>query len=102
MPGEHHLVGDRGTAMRLAIETRTFYTSFVGRRLLLAEVRQRLASARVVTLVGPGGVGKTRIAMRIAEVEGRSYRDGCWTAPLAELAEPELLNAAVAEALGLY
>src|SRR3954451_1386738 len=39
--------------------------------------------------------------MRIAEVEGRSYRDGCWTAPLAELAEPELLNAAVAEALGL-
>ena len=56
----------------------------------------------MVTLVGPGGVGKTRVALRITELEGRSYRDGCWVVPLAELAEPELLGPAVAEALGLH
>ena len=51
--------------------------------------------------MGPGGVGKTRVALRFAEVERRSYRDGCWVVPLAEVAEPELLSPAVAEALGL-
>ncbi len=56
----------------------------------------------MVTLVGPGGVGKTRIALRITELEERSYRDGCWVAPLAELAAPELLSPAVAEAVGLH
>ena len=74
----------------------------MGRRLLLADVRQHLASSRVVTLVGPGGVGKTRLALRVTELDGRSYRGGCWVAPLAELAEPALLGAAVAEAIGLH
>jgi non-specific serine/threonine protein kinase len=74
----------------------------VGRRSLLADLRQHLASSRVVTLVGPGGVGKTRVALRITELDRRSYRDGCWVAPLAGLAEPELLAPAVAEALGLH
>ena len=60
-----------------------------------------LASSRVVTLVGPGGVGKTRLALRVAEVERRGYGDGWWVVPLAELVRPELLNAAVADALGL-
>jgi len=83
------------------IETLAFYTSFVGRRALLAEVRMHLASSRVVTLVGSGGVGKTRVALRLAEVERRSYRDGCWVVPLAEVAEPELLSVSVAETLGL-
>ena len=56
----------------------------------------------MVTLVGPGGVGKTRLALRVTELDGRSYRDGCWVAPLADLAEPELLCPAVAEAIGLH
>ena len=56
----------------------------------------------MVTLVGPGGVGKTRLAVRLTELDGRSYRDGCWVSPLAELAEPELLSPAVAEAIGLH
>ena len=73
----------------------------MGRRSLLADIREHLASSRVVTLVGPGGVGKTRVAVRFAEVERRSYRDGCWVVPLADVAEPELLGPAVAEALGL-
>ncbi len=56
----------------------------------------------MVTLVGPGGVGKTRVALRLIEQDWRSYRDGCWVAPLAELAEPELLGSTVAEAIGLH
>ena len=67
----------------------------------MATVRERLASSRVVTLVGPGGVGKSRAAVRIAEVEQRGFRDGCWVVPLAEVGSPELLVVTVAEALGL-
>jgi predicted ATPase len=73
----------------------------VGRRTLLADVREHLASSRVVTLVGPGGVGKTRVALKIVETGRRTYRDGCWVAPLADLSEPELLVPYVAEAIGL-
>jgi non-specific serine/threonine protein kinase len=73
----------------------------VGRRSLLAEVRQRLASSRLVTLVGPGGVGKTRVAVRVMELEQRTFREGCWLASLAALEEPELLCPVVAEALDL-
>ena len=73
----------------------------MGRRALLATVRERLASSRLVTLVGPGGVGKSRAAVRIAEVEQRGFRDGCWVVPLAEVGSPELLIVTVAEALGL-
>ena len=53
-------------------------------------------SSRVVTLVGPGGVGKTRVAVRGAEAERRSYRDGCWMVSLADIPAPELLATAVA------
>ena len=83
------------------IETLAFYTSFVGRRALLNDVREHLASSRVVTLVGPGGVGKTRIAGRVVEEARATYRDGCWVVSLADLVDPDLLSAAVAEALGL-
>jgi predicted ATPase/DNA-binding CsgD family transcriptional regulator len=55
----------------------------------------------VVTLVGPGGVGKTRVAVRFAEVEGRRYPDGAWVVGLADVAEPELLGLTLGEALGL-
>jgi len=83
------------------IETLAFHTSFVGRRAVLNDVREHLASSRVVTLVGPGGVGKTRVALRVMEEARASYRDGCWVVPLADLVDPDLLSAAVAEALGL-
>jgi len=54
-----------------------------------------------VTLVGTGGVGKTRVALRVAEDAPRTYREGCWVVPLADLARPELLGNTVAAALGL-
>src|SRR3954453_14344936 len=83
------------------IERPPYSTSFVGRRSLLADVREPLGSSRIVTLVGPGGVGKTRVAVRLGDGEGRSYRDGCWLVALDAVADPQLLGPAVAEALGL-
>jgi len=74
----------------------------VGRRALLADVREHLRSSRVVTLMGHGGVGKTRVALRVAEESRGTFRDGCWVAPLEDLATPELVGPAVAEALDLH
>jgi predicted ATPase/DNA-binding CsgD family transcriptional regulator len=76
-------------------------TSFVGRRYELAEARKKLAAARLVTLTGPGGVGKTRLAIRIADSLGRGFPDGAWLAGLAELEDPALVSSAVLAALDL-
>lgn len=76
-------------------------TSFVGRRRELAEVRQKLSVARVVSLVGPGGVGKTRLAIRSAGDLGRGFRAGAWLVGLAEVRDPTLVIHAVMAALDL-
>src|SRR5215472_3535860 len=76
-------------------------TSFIGRRRELAEVRKRLAAARLVSLVGPGGVGKTRLAIRAATDLGRGFGDGAWLAELAEISDPDLVDGAVLDALDL-
>jgi predicted ATPase/DNA-binding CsgD family transcriptional regulator len=76
-------------------------TSFVGRRRELAEIRKKLAAARLVSLVGPGGVGKTRLAIRVATGLGRGFPDGAWMAELAELQDPALVGNAVMAALDL-
>ncbi|HEY7199885.1 MAG TPA: NB-ARC domain-containing protein, partial [Candidatus Dormibacteraeota bacterium] len=76
-------------------------TSFVGRRRELAEVRSKLAAARLVSLVGPGGVGKTRIAVRAASDLGRGFPDGAWLVELAEVHAPALVSNAAMAALGL-
>jgi non-specific serine/threonine protein kinase len=76
-------------------------SSFVGRRKELAQLRRLLAQARLVTLVGVGGVGKSRIALRGAAQFQRAFSDGlCWV-ELAALTEPALVPAAVARGLGL-
>jgi predicted ATPase/DNA-binding CsgD family transcriptional regulator len=76
-------------------------TSFVGRRSELAEARRKLAGTRLLTLVGPGGVGKTRLAVRIATDLGRAYGGGVWLAELAELQDSALVGNAVLAALDL-
>ena len=53
-------------------------TSFVGRRRELGEIRKKLTTARLVSLVGPGGVGKTRLALRMAGDLERGFADGAW------------------------
>ena len=76
-------------------------TSFIGRRHELAETRRKLSVARLVTLVGPGGVGKTRLAIRAASDFARGVPDGAWLVQLAELRDGALIGNAVLAALDL-
>ncbi|MFJ9703949.1 ATP-binding protein [Streptomyces sp. NPDC101234] len=83
---------------RLPVET----TSFVDRREEQAAGRELLAKARLVTLTGPGGVGKTRLAAHIASRVERAFPDGVRYVALAGLRDPELVPLAAADALGLH
>jgi predicted ATPase/DNA-binding CsgD family transcriptional regulator len=76
-------------------------SSLVGRGPEIAAVRERLHGGRVVTLTGPGGCGKTRLALRVATLAGGSFGDGARLVELASLTDPALVPAAVAEALGV-
>ncbi|MGN6175482.1 MAG: ATP-binding protein, partial [Streptosporangiaceae bacterium] len=76
-------------------------TSFIGRRREVAEVRKKLAEARLVSLVGPGGVGKTRLAIRAAADLRRGYRAGGWLVELAEIRDPALVSNTAMAALDL-
>jgi predicted ATPase/DNA-binding NarL/FixJ family response regulator len=76
-------------------------TSFIGRRRQLAEIGKKLTEARLVSLVGPGGVGKTRVAIRIGTDLGRRFPDGAWLVELAEVRNPALVCNAVMAALDL-
>ena len=67
----------------------------------MAELRKTLAGARLVSLVGPGGVGKTRLAVRIATDLGRGFVGGAWWVELAEIRDAALLANAVVAALDL-
>jgi predicted ATPase/DNA-binding CsgD family transcriptional regulator len=76
-------------------------TGFVGRRAELAGVREALGGARLVTLTGPGGIGKTRLAARAAAQLRRGFGDGAWVVELAGLHDAALLAPEVARALGM-
>ena len=76
-------------------------TSFVGRRREIAEARGRLQQSRLVSLLGPGGVGKTRLAEEVAVRTARAFRDSvCWI-DLAPVREPDSLASAAAAALSV-
>jgi predicted ATPase/DNA-binding winged helix-turn-helix (wHTH) protein len=77
-------------------------TSFVGRERELVEIKRLLRGARVVTLVGVGGIGKTRLALQVAaELPSAAYRDGVWMVDFAPLTDPALVASATAQVLGL-
>lgn len=76
-------------------------TSFLGRVEELAEVRRSVRQNRLVTLVGPGGVGKTSLAIAAAEGLHSLFLDGVWFVELASLSEPDLVADEVARGLGL-
>jgi predicted ATPase/DNA-binding CsgD family transcriptional regulator len=77
-------------------------TSFVGRKQDVAEVKHLLTRARLVTLTGVGGVGKTRLAVQTAAGLSRAFPDGVWLAELAGLQDPALVAHTVLEALGVH
>jgi predicted ATPase/DNA-binding CsgD family transcriptional regulator len=77
-------------------------SSFVGRDRELAEVRRLLPVTHAITLTGPGGIGKSRLAVRAARRLGRHFPDGVWLVELAELEDPDLLAYALARALRVH
>ena len=76
-------------------------TSFVGRAAEIDTVRRIIADNRLVTLTGSGGVGKTRLAVRVAEVVAGDFTDGVWYVDLSPITDPDVVPLTVARALGL-
>jgi predicted ATPase len=76
-------------------------TSFVGRDTEIGELRKLLGDVRLVTLVGPGGIGKTRLALQVASQAPESFVDGLCFAEFASLSDPEIVPQTVASALGV-
>jgi predicted ATPase/class 3 adenylate cyclase/DNA-binding CsgD family transcriptional regulator len=79
----------------------TQFTSFVGRRDQMAEIRAHLSEHRLVTLTGAGGAGKTRLAIELAAQLGGEFADGVWYVDLAPITNPALVPTTVARAFGL-
>ena len=75
-------------------------SSFVGRTRELQELSEAVRSSRLVTLIGPGGVGKTRLAVEAAATLREEHRDGAWLVEFASVTEPDGVARAVAGALG--
>ncbi|MFF7455790.1 ATP-binding protein [Kitasatospora sp. NPDC008115] len=97
MDGESTPRPDRPVPGRLPAEV----TSFVGRRRELTELALLLAGHRLVTVTGPGGVGKSRLALRAAARAAGAFPDGGWLVELAPVRDGRLLGHAVLEALRL-
>ncbi|MFD8067865.1 AfsR/SARP family transcriptional regulator [Streptomyces parvulus] len=90
----------RAPAPRRRGNLRARLTSFVGRDADIESLRADLATARLVTLLGPGGAGKTRLSQEAAEGAGDTAPDGVWLAELAPVDDPDAVPEAVLTALG--
>ena len=76
-------------------------TRVIGRDDVIAALAGQLDRRRFLTIVGPGGIGKTTVAVAIADAMRALYKDGVWFVGLAPLSEPELVPSALAAALGI-
>src|SRR5262245_34691557 len=76
-------------------------TSFLGRDHDLARMDRLCGEARLITLTGPGGAGKTRLAVEAGTLAAESFADGVWMAELAGITDPEQIKAQVMQALGV-
>ena len=76
-------------------------TSFIGRERELDEIKAHLAGARLLTLLGMGGLGKTRLSLQVAAEVMAEYPDGVWFLDLAPIRDPALVVSEAAQALGV-
>ncbi|GAA0946537.1 ATP-binding protein [Nonomuraea longicatena] len=90
-----------GTFRRRPGELPTDVTAFIGRQREQSELSALLTAERLVTVTGPGGVGKTRLALRVANAVRGRFRDGVHLVELSALRDPELLPQTVCTSLGL-
>ncbi|MGH3263864.1 MAG: ATP-binding protein, partial [Trebonia sp.] len=90
---------DRGTDIRSQLPAEP--NSFVGRERELDELRKLVSGARMVTLTGPGGIGKTRLALRVLGILADEFPDGARYIELADVTSPDLVVARVASAVGV-
>jgi predicted ATPase/class 3 adenylate cyclase len=79
----------------------TQITSFIGREKDVEEVKQLLRRTRVLTLTGPGGIGKTRLSLQVAADLITDFPGGVYFVPLSALRDPDLIAPAVAQSLGI-
>jgi predicted ATPase/DNA-binding winged helix-turn-helix (wHTH) protein len=77
-------------------------TRVVGRDEIILALTTQLARRRFMTIVGPGGIGKTTVAVAVADRARASYKDGVWFVELASLSDPDLVPSAVSAALGVH
>src|SRR5215216_1860992 len=75
---------------------------FIGRQREMAEVQRLLSALRLATLTGPGGCGKTRLALEVAATLVNAYDDGVWWIELASLADSTLVPQVIAAVLGVW
>ena len=76
-------------------------TSFIGREKEIAEIERLLSTAYLVTLIGSGGAGKTRLGLQVAADVLENYSDGVWLSEFAPIADPALVPKTVASALSV-
>ena len=79
----------------------TQLTSFIGRENLVEEAKRLLERTRVLTLTGPGGIGKTRLSLQVAADVVQRFPDGVYFVPLSAVRDPELIASAIAQSIGI-
>ena len=77
------------------------FNAFVGRERELSELRQVASDARALTLCGAGGIGKTRLAIRLAAELAAGFADGIWFVDLSDLQQPDLVGSRIASVIGV-
>ena len=80
----------------------TQLTSFIGREQELAEAKKLLLSTRLLTFIGPGGTGKTRLSLQIAAEQYSEFKDGVWLTELAPLANPTYIVSTIASTFNVH
>jgi predicted ATPase/DNA-binding winged helix-turn-helix (wHTH) protein len=102
----HHAAGDSTNAApvvapRPPSNTPAVLSPVIGRDDIIAKLADQLSQHRLLTILGPGGIGKTTVAIAVAERARAGFRDGVWFVDLASLVDPALLPNSIAASLGI-